>query len=78
MLCLYTECYARVHLQCVVATSKSVSIEDDHLETDVCSASSDMDAIDYHEVLQGLLARAVTIIMRYHVHSTTLFSQLQL
>jgi hypothetical protein len=40
-------------MQCVdfTAIHKTSFIEDDQLETDVCSISSDMDATECHEIL---------------------------
>jgi hypothetical protein len=55
MLCLSTECYAkRAHPQCVdvVAICQIASMEDGRLETDGHSVSSDVDAVDCHEMLQ--------------------------
>jgi hypothetical protein len=48
---LSTEYYVRgTHSQCVavVTTCKIASIGDDYVESDVCSRSSGMDAIDHH------------------------------
>jgi hypothetical protein len=48
------ECYVKItHQQCVdvIAICRIASIEDNCLETDVCSASSGMDALDHYEVL---------------------------
>jgi hypothetical protein len=65
-----TECYVeRAHPQHVdiIAIHKIACREDDHLETDVCSASSGMDSIDHHEVLRGPSVGIVPILMQYYV-----------
>jgi hypothetical protein len=51
-----------LHPHCFnVAIRKIASAEENRLETDVRSASSDMDAVDGHGVLQG----TVPILVRY-------------
>lgn len=60
MLCLFTECYVkRANLQCGDAVIHKIwSIDYNHLQTDVCSASTGMDAIDHHGVLVRTLSWA--------------------
>jgi hypothetical protein len=57
------------HDQCVVVTAihEITSVEDDHLETDVLSANSGMDAIDRLVLLQGPLIKISQILVTYHV-----------
>jgi hypothetical protein len=40
-------------MQCIdiIAVHKTACVGDDHLETNVCSTSSSMDATDHHEQL---------------------------
>jgi hypothetical protein len=54
-------------------------LEEDHLETDVRSVSIDMDAIDFHKLIQGPSVGVVPILMRYHMSfSMALVPQVQL
>jgi hypothetical protein len=59
--------------------SQNSIVENDFLETDVRSASSDVDATDGHEVLWGPSVRIVPILLQYHVTlSMTFVPHLQL
>jgi hypothetical protein len=72
MLGLSTECYVkRAHPQCVdaVAIRKIASTENSHLETDVRSAGSGMDATDRHEVLRGPTAGSFSKPLSIHTYS---------
>lgn len=70
----------KVHLQYFnVPIRKFASRADDHLETDVHPANSDMDTIDRHEAFRGPSVGIVPILVWYYLSfSTALVPQLQL
>jgi hypothetical protein len=81
MLRLFTECHLKIlHAQGVDATIlKIASVGDDHLERDVRSAISGMNAVHRYELFRGSSVGTVQILVRYCVSfSTTLVPQLQL
>lgn len=73
MLCLFTECYVKkANLQCGDAViHKTASVEDNHLQTDVFSASTGMDATDHHAVLWEPLVGIVRILVQYDMGFST-------
>jgi hypothetical protein len=70
---LCTECYAKsAHPQRVgVAVNKIASVGDDSQETDVHSASSDVDAVDLHAVLGGPSVGIVPVVVLLHSSRST-------
>jgi hypothetical protein len=82
MLRLSTECRVKgVHPQCVdvVVTCRISPVEDENLQTDVLSASNDMDATDRPEVLREASVVTAPVLVLYRASLfTSLVPQLQL